>query len=246
MSNPVKLAVLIPYYNHPNAIESVVTELRANGLSVLIVNDGSSSTSDAVLAHLDAMESVQVLHREENGGKGAAVVSGLRWAKQLGFSHVLQVDADGQHGLEALPQLLQAATEAPEDLIAGLPQFDASIPKRRLYGRYVTHVLVWLNSLSFAIKDSMCGFRIYPLTSTLQAVDQGDMHWRMGFDIEILVRLHWQGVRMQWVPVNVSYPEDGVSHFRALHDNLEIASTHWQLFLGMLVRSPKLVYRWFK
>ncbi|WP_298632766.1 glycosyltransferase family 2 protein [uncultured Umboniibacter sp.] len=242
----MKLAVLIPYYNHPNAIESVVTKLRTSDLPVLIVNDGSNSDSDAVLGRLGSLDSVQVFHREENGGKGAAVVSGLRWAEQLGFSHVVQVDADGQHGLEALPQLLRSATEAPEDLIAGLPQFDASIPKRRLYGRYVTHILVWLNSLSFTIKDSMCGFRVYPLVSTLQAVDQGEMHWRMGFDIEILVRLHWQGVRMQWVPVNVSYPEDGVSHFRALHDNLEIASTHWKLFLGMLIRSPKLVYRWFK
>lgn len=242
----MKIAVLIPYYNHPNAIGAVVEQIISHGLPVLIVNDGSSADSDKVLARLAELALVEVLHREENGGKGAAVVSGLRWAEQLGFSHVIQVDADGQHDLDALPVLLGAATENPEALIAGQPQFDESIPRRRLYGRYITHFLVWLNSLSFAIKDSMCGFRVYPLTATLRAVDQGEMHWRMGFDIEILVRLHWQGVAMLWVPVKVSYPDDGVSHFRAVQDNLEIASTHWRLFLGMLVRSPKLVSRWFK
>ena len=66
---------------------------------------------------------------------------------------------------------------------------------------------------------------------------------RMDFDPEILVRLHWRGQPMQWLATRVTYPEDGLSHFRLWQDNWLISRMHARLFFGMLCRAPALLYR---
>lgn len=126
-------------------------------------------------------------------------------------------------------------------MVIGQPVFDLSVPKKRLYGRYVTHVWVWINSLSFDIKDSMCGFRIYPLAPTLKILKQAKFQPRMGFDSEILVRLKWENAKFINVPTPVIYPEHGISHFDVWRDNLGMSQAHARLFAGMLWRLPKLI-----
>ncbi len=119
----------------------------------------------------------------------------------------------------------------------------AVIPRHRLYLRYLTHGMVWLNTLSFDIPDSMCGLRVYPLELVLPVIDAERPGRRMDFDIEILVRLHWRNAPMRWIPARVRYPQDGVSHFRLVRDNWLITCMHTRLFLGMLRRSPALLAR---
>ena len=121
--------------------------------------------------------------------------------------------------------------------------YDASVPKGRLYGRYITHVWVWINTLSFEIRDSMCGFRVDPLKVTVAVLDGANIGRRMDFDIEVLVRLVWRGLRLVNLPTRVTYPLDGISHFKALRDNVLISRMHARLFFGMLVRSPLLLLR---
>ena len=104
--------------------------------------------------------------------------------------------------------------------------------------------MVWINTLSFDIRDSMCGLRIYPLSTVLAILDSDRLGERMDFDIEVLVRMHWRGVQLRWLPVAVGYPTDGVSHFRIAADNWRITCMHTKLFLGMLVRLPHLVFRY--
>lgn len=128
-------------------------------------------------------------------------------------------------------------------MICGYPVYDDSVPRARLYGRYATHIWVWINTLSFAIKDSMCGLRIYPLAATLRVVERQRIGRRMDFDTEIAVRLYWSGMGVVNLPTRVRYPEDGVSHFRVWRDNLLISAMHTRLFFGMLWRSPKLLWR---
>jgi hypothetical protein len=173
------------------------------------------------------------------------VMAGLREAARLGFSHALQVDADGQHDLSDLPRFIAASQAAPHALICGYPQYDASVPKGRLYARYLTHVWVWINTLSLSIRDSMCGFRVYPLPATLALIDSVSLGKRMDFDTEILVRLAWRNQPMQWLPTKVHYPLDGLSHFRLWLDNALISKMHAKLFFGMLVRAPLILWhRW--
>lgn len=244
-ADDMRLCVLIPVYDHEHAIARVVGDIVALGLPVLLVDDGSGPACAAELDRLASCLPVQLLRRAANGGKGAAVMAGMRAAAAAGYSHVLQVDADGQHALADLPGFAAAAAERPEALVCGFPIYDDSVPRLRLYGRYLTHVWVWINTLSFDIRDSMCGLRVYPLASVLALLAQVRIGRRMDFDTDILVHLHWRGVPMQWRGTQVQYPLDGVSHFRPWADNVRISRMHARLFFGMLWRLPRLLWqRW--
>ena len=241
----MKLVVIIPVYNHEHAIGSVVDQVLAHQLPIILIDDGSSEACAAVLVQLTAAHpgTVSLVRLAQNSGKGGAVMAGFREAKRLGYTHALQVDADGQHTLEDVPTFVAAAEAHPLALVTGYPVFDDSVPKARLYGRLLTHLMVWLNTLSFAIKDSMCGFRVYPLADVVDIIDHARLGRRMDFDPEIAVRLVWRGVKVVNLPTPVSYPRDGVSHFDALWDNVRISGMHTRLFFGMLLRLPMLLWR---
>lgn len=238
---------LIPIYNHGSTIARTVHALRAHGLPVLIVDDGSSEPTRGVLDALvrDA-DGVQLLRLPHNQGKGRAISAGLLAARAAGYSHALQIDADGQHDTDDAPRFLDVARAHPRALVCGTPVYDASVPRARLYGRYVTHVCVWLETLSLAIRDSMCGYRLYPLEATCAEIERKPPPARMDFDTEIAVRLVWRGVPVANLPTRVTYPENGLSHFRMFRDNLRISVMHTRLLFGMLPRAPRLLWRRFR
>jgi len=238
------VCAVIPVYDHEHAIGRMVEALRQQGLPVFLVDDGSGPSCAAELERLaDADAQVQLVRLPENQGKGVAVMAGLAAAAAAEFSHAVQIDADGQHDPTDLPRFVAAARADPQSLVCGRPVFDASIPRHRFYFRYLTHALVWLNTLSFDIPDSMCGLRVYPLAIVLPILAAEPPGRRMDFDSEVLVRLYWRGVRMQWLRTQVRYPVDGVSHFRLVRDNWLITRMHTRLFFGMLRRSPRLLAR---
>ncbi len=234
---------VIPVYNHEHALPLVVAALRGAGLPCVLVDDASRPACAAVLDQLAEQPDTFLLRLAQNQGKGGAVMAGLREAARLGFSHALQVDADGQHDLGDVARFLDRSRAAPQALVCGYPQYDASVPKTRLYARYLTHLWVWINSLSLQIRDGMCGFRVYPLAATVALIDSARLGRRMDFDPEILVRLAWRNQPMHWLPTRVHYPLDGLSHFRLLHDNALIAKMHAKLFCGMLLRAPLILWR---
>ncbi|MGY3083210.1 glycosyltransferase family 2 protein [Pseudomonas fragi] len=240
MHNP---CAVIPVYNHETAVPAVVDALLAAGLPCVLVDDASSPACAAVLEHLALGDNIFLIRLAVNQGKGGAVMAGLREASRLGFTHALQVDADGQHDLRDVATFIQVSQQNPEALICGYPQYDASVPKGRLYARYLTHVWVWINSLSLQIPDSMCGFRVYPLAPSLALINSVKLGKRMDFDPEILVRLAWRNQPMRWLPTKVHYPLDGLSHFRLFHDNALISGMHTKLFFGMLLRLPSILWR---
>jgi predicted LPLAT superfamily acyltransferase/GT2 family glycosyltransferase len=237
--------IVIPIYNHKDEIVSTVEQLLPHGYSLIVVDDGSDAATQAVLAQLEQRHRPQlrVLRRAENGGKGAAVMTGLRAARASGFTHTLQIDADGQHDAHDVPRFIEAAQRAPGAVVLGRPVYDESVPKSRLYGRYATHVWVWIETLSFEIRDSMCGFRVYPLEAVCTLLDEVRLGMRMDFDIEVLVRLHWRGLRFVSVPTRVVYAQDGLSHFDVLWDNVRISGCHTRLATGMVLRLPVLLGR---
>lgn len=238
-----KPCAIIPVYNHELAVPAVLAELHAAGLPCVLVDDASSPACAAVLDSLSAQPNTWLVRLPLNQGKGGAVMAGLREAAKLGFTHALQVDADGQHDLGDIKTFITASQANPHALICGYPQYDESVPKGRLYARYLTHVWVWINTLSLAIPDSMCGFRVYPLPPTLALLDGQKLGKRMDFDPEILVRLSWRNQPMHWLPTRVNYPQDGLSHFRLVHDNALISAMHTKLFFGMLIRLPSILWR---
>ncbi|MGG5826658.1 glycosyltransferase family 2 protein [Aeromonas salmonicida] len=244
--------ILIPCYNHAGPLAAVLDRLAEYELPCLLIDDGSEPVAAAELDGLAARYPwVSLLRHSHNQGKGGAVMTGLRHAYGLGFSHALQVDADGQHDLADIPALLAEARRDPEALISGRPVYDDSVPKGRLYGRYITHVWVWIETLSFTIKDSMCGFRVYPLAASCALLERVALGRRMDFDTEVMVRLHWAGVAVRFVPTRVIYPADGSSHFQLWRDNRDISWMHtrlvcrllWDLLLR-LASGPRRLWSW--
>lgn len=239
----MKICALIPSYNHHQKVPAICRALFDLQLPVILVDDASDQVSAESLTLVAADDRICLVRHATNQGKGGAVMTGIRKAHELGYSHVLQVDADGQHALEDIPRMLEQARRYPQQVISGQPSYDASIPKGRKYGRYITHFWVWVETLSFSIRDAMCGFRVYPVSPCLKLMEDKTLGRRMDFDIEILVRLYWRKVPTRFVRTRVTYPQDGSSHFQPLQDNLRISWLHTRLFFGMLWRAPVLLGR---
>lgn len=230
--NPV---IVIPHYNHSQQIKSVLDQLIPFGLPIIVVDDGSNASNRQQLTSLQNTQ-IQMVFRPQNGGKGAAVKTGLQTAFEQGFSHAVQVDADGQHHLADIETMLAKSQQHPTAVICGLPIYGEDAPKARLYGRKITNFWLAVNTLSLDIVDGMCGFRLYPLDKIVAILSQEKLGDRMDFDIEILVHCHWRKIPLEWVKTPVKYESGGISHFRGWADNWLISKMHARLFFGMLAR----------
>lgn len=239
-----RACIVVPVYNHGEGAKALIQAVAPLGLPTILVNDASDSDCRCVLAGLaESFAWVHLVEHGKNLGKGGAVLSGLREALDRGFSHALQIDADGQHDVGDIPRFISISQQHPEAMVTGHPLFDASAPKGRRLARYLNHVWVWIETLSFEIKDSMCGFRVYPLNAVVPLSRRVRLGQRMNFDPEVLVRLYWEGVPIISHPTRVIYPKDGQSHFRLWQDNWLITRMHFRLFFGMIVRAPGLLLR---
>ena len=247
MSADFRPVVIIPCRNHGLTVEKVLEGLEPLGLPVIVVDDGSDAVTREALDELaPRCPEMALLRHEVNRGKGAALTTGLHYAEKEGYTHALQVDADGQHDLADAPTLLESAKRDPNALWSARPLYDESVPKKRLIGRYVTHVWVWIETLSFEIVDSMCGYRVYPIASTLAILKTKHVGQFMDFDTEIMVRLYWKGLRVRFVPSRVIYPEDGYSNFRMWEDNVRISKMHTRLCIESPLWWPARVKRLFR
>ena len=229
---------LVPVYNNPKTIGKVVAGLQHYIKDIVIADDGSDAETRAIIEQLATQDPthIHVQRLPVNRGKGAAVKAGLQQALALGFSHALQVDADGQHDLGDIPQFLERMQAAPEALILGAPQFGDDIPAIRKYGRKLTTLMIALEAGTLKLPDAMCGFRIYPVATTCALPTRCA---RMCFDPEIMIRAHWAGIPVQAVPTRVRYlsvEEGGVSHFRGVHDNVLNVGLHTLLVLQAPLR----------
>ncbi len=236
---------IIPHFEHAGLLPGVIAGLLPHDLPIIVVDDGSSSATRERLAKLGRTnERVSIVQRDENGGKGAALKSGYREAALRGFTHALQVDADGQHDLGDVPRFLEVMDENPDAFVLGVPSFDESVPKSRLYGRQISVATVWFVTLSKTIPDPLCGFRGVPLAAALRVINASNTGDRMDFDPEFAVRMLWQGTPIERVPTRVTYdPDNHVSHFNLVQDNVLLTSMYTRLTFAMLRRLPALLVR---
>jgi glycosyltransferase involved in cell wall biosynthesis len=235
--------IVVPVYNHGKTALPLAEKLARLNVPVILVDDGSGADTKAYLARAAEISGVVLITLEKNRGKGAAVFAGMDAAYNMGLTHALQIDADGQHDALRVPFFLEESARHPEAVICGRPEFDADAPAGRKHGRVVANTWTKIVTLSRAIPDSMCGFRVYPVEAVRRLARAQHVDPRMGFDIEIIVRLYWQRVPLVFYPVRVSYPKDGISHFHAVRDNFRIFRVFTRLCCGMFLRLPSLLRR---
>jgi glycosyltransferase involved in cell wall biosynthesis len=228
---PFRPCVLIPTYDNPATVRAVVEAVRRHLSDVIVVDDGSGAAGRCAIDALGQEGLARVERHDRNRGKGAAVKTGLRAAARLGFTHALQVDADGQHELEDVPRFLAEARSHPDALVLGRPVFDETQPALRAAGRRISVFWVSVETGGRRIADPQCGFRVYPIAAALAADARGD---HMEFDQELPVRMVWRGVQVVNLPTRVRYlpaAEGGVSHFRMVRDNVRISWLHTRLVI---------------
>lgn len=235
-----RVCALIPTHNHVRALGATLTRLTEQGIEALVIDDGSAPELGAQIRDVCAgFNTVEHMRHSYNGGKGFAVLCGMARAAERGFTHAVQIDADGQHELNDLASLLAASRENPDALIAGTPVYDQSAPFARKWGRKLTDFWVGVNTLSTSMPDAMCGFRVYPVQACLTVVRElGVIGRRMEFDTEILVKVKWAGIPIIPSPVHVTYPDGNTSNFNMLRDNAMLSWMHTRLFFGMVIRLP--------
>ena len=239
--------ILIPSYNTGPKVLDTVREARRYWRPVWVVIDGSTDGSRDALQALAAEDpALRVLVLPHNQGKGAAVLHGLREAATAGYSHVLTMDADGQHPAARIPEFMAVSRAHPQAVIFGRPVFDASAPAIRLHGRKLSNGLANLQTLWRGIGDSLCGFRVYPIAPLRDIMERHRWMRRFDFDPEAAVRLCWRGL----TPINLAAPvkyfsaaEGGVSHFNYLRDNTLLTWMNLRLLLEFVVRLPVLLGR---
>jgi glycosyltransferase involved in cell wall biosynthesis len=239
--------VLIPSYNTGGKVLQTAWEARRMWDPVWVVVDGSTDgTLEALQSLARDDPGLRILALPLNSGKGAAILHGLREAETAGYTHVLTMDADGQHPNEKIGEFMSASLANPDALILGLPVFDASAPRERVHGRKLSNWCAHVETLGAGIGDSLYGFRVYPLKPLREIMESRLWMRSYDFDAEAAVRLCWSGVR----PINIRAPvryfrpeEGGVTHFRYFRHNVLLTWMHIRLLLESLLRLPLLLRR---
>lgn len=231
--------VLVPSYNPGPRLMATAAAALEQWSPVWIVDDGSTDESVATAQELAAHDPhVRVIVRPRNGGKGAAVATGVEAALAAGFTHVLTLDADGQHPAGHIRDFMTTSIARPEALVLGRPIFGPEVPLERLHGRKLSVGLARLEILGAGIDDPLFGFRVYPAVALQRALAATRRARGFDFDPEVAVRMFWAGVPTVNLPAPCRYfakSEGGVSHFNYLRDNLKLVWLHTRLLAQLLL-----------
>jgi len=221
------VAALIPAYQAEATVGQVVAGARQYCARVVVVDDGST---DATAARAQAAGAECVRH-ERNAGKGAAIRTGLAALARTQVGRALTLDADGQHLAAEIPPLLAASDASPEAIVVGVRQKKGhTIARAARFGNWIAdRLLRWIAGRP--LPDTQCGFRVYPVSTTLELHADGP---RYEFETEVLLRAARRGMPIVGVPVRVHYPPiaERVSHYRPWVDTLRIIA----VVLRVLIR----------
>ncbi len=242
--------LFIPTYNTGPKVLETVREALAAWQPVWVVTDGSDDGTTAQLEALAAAESdLRIIRHDTNRGKGAAVLTGARLAREAGFTHLLSFDADGQHPAGQIANYMARSARHPEAMVFGKPVFPANAPKERVMGRKVANFWVDFQTAWWGIGDSLFGMRLFPLADIIAVMEATWFGRRYDFECEAGILLCWRGVPIINVPTPVRYlskAEGGVSHYHYLRDNARLVTLFLRHFPGALVRWPLLLARRWK
>jgi glycosyltransferase involved in cell wall biosynthesis len=238
-----KICVLVPTFNNAGTLESVLDNLRAYTKDILVVNDGSTDSTEQILKNIAG---VKVKSYSQNQGKGFALRNGFDFARSLGYEYAITIDSDGQHYADDLPQFAEALKKNHNAIIIGSRNMNQSaVPGKSSFGNKFSNFWFWVNT-GIKRNDTQSGYRLYPL-EPLKKINFITKKYE--FEIEVLVRGAWAGVDVIEVPVKVFYPdkEKRISHFRPFKDFSRISVLNTVLVtIAFLYIKPRDFFRRFK
>jgi glycosyltransferase involved in cell wall biosynthesis len=233
--NPVRILVVIPTYNHSRNLPELVRRVQQNCADILVVDDGSSIP-------VTGLPQAAIIRHQLNMGKGKAIISGAKWAQARDFTHVITMDADGQHNPQDITKFVAAIQDNPYAVIVGTRNLQqANVPISSKFGRAFSNF--WLKvQTGVSLGDAQSGFRAYPL----QALTQLQFtETRYSFEVEVLARAAWADFPLLSIDIDVYYfpPNERISHFAVFKDNFRISWLNTRLtFRSLLPWSHKLKF----
>lgn len=236
-----RLCVIIPTYNNVQTIGQVVQDVMSYCDQLIVVDDGCTDGTLDVLHSLS--QSIHIVSYQPNRGKGHALVAGFKKAKELGHTHAITIDADGQHFADDIPQLIEKMERCPQAIIVGCRNLtEKNMPRQNTFANQFSNFWFRLQT-GVNLSDTQSGYRLYTLSSLrgLSLITS-----RYEAELELLVFAAWAGVQICSVPVKVYYPpvEERVSHFRPVYDFVRISILNTILCVAALVYGyPKRLLR---
>lgn len=208
--------MVVPTYNEADNIEWIIGRLRSAqpDLDVMVVDDNSPDGTGKLVETLAANDpQVQVVHRTEKAGLGAAYRNGFRVALDQGYDVIGEMDADGSHQPEQLQALLDALASGADLVIGSRWVPGGSIvnwPRSREFLSRGGNIYVRL-LLGLKVKDATAGFRLFR-RQTLEAIDI-DTVTSTGyvFQTDMAYRTDQQGLKIVEVPIEFVERERGDS-----------------------------------
>ncbi len=220
----MNIITIIPTYNNPLTIKNVAFDVIKNDYKLIIIDDGSSIIVESLFTE-EEKENIIFLRHEENQGKGRAIVTGVTKAKELGYTHVVSLDGDGQHLASQSKFLIEACSG--DEIIIGARNFEiANIPNGSKFGRWFSNFWATWDT-GQVITDSLSGFRVYPVSILSLPIKTNRFDWEM----EVIVRHADANKNIKEVVTECYYPtaEERVSHFRKFSDTMAIVWVHIQI-----------------
>ena len=227
--------VIIPTYNNCKTLDNVITGVLKFSDNIIIVNDGSTDETDSIL---EKYKNLHILSYPDNKGKGYALRKGFESALEKGFNYAITIDSDGQHSPDDIPVFINKLETEPEAIIVGARNMNKeNIPGKSSFGHKFSNF--WFRfETGIKLPDTQSGYRLYPLKliENIRFFTK-----KFEFEIEVLVRAAWKGIKITSVPINVFYAskEKRISHFRPVRDFIRVSILNSVLvFIAILYVKP--------
>jgi len=215
----LQVCVIIPTYNNEHSLAAVIADVAEYTDHIIVVNDGSTDKTNSIIG---SFQFVQSISYDKNVGKGWALRKAFSHAIEKGYEYAITIDSDGQHFAKDLPVFIDKLLQEPNAIILGARNMDQdSVPGGSSFGNKFSNF--WFKvETGISSPDTQSGFRLYPLVPIKK---MNFFTRKYEFEIEVLVRAAWKGVKVLSVPVTVYYAarEERVSHFRPFKDFFRIS-----------------------
>lgn len=200
----MNIFIVIPLFNEEKRIVAVLKNLEKYGLSIVVVDDGSTDGSVKKIGDY-RLKNIEIITHRINLGKGAAMKTGADYAFRQGAEAVIFIDSDGQHNSDDLIKFIRKLEEKKCDVIFGSRNLSLGAPLVRYLGNKFASVLVG-SFFGIYVSDILCGFRAI----TKKAYER--IRWESsgyGVETEMVIKTGKAKVRFCEVPVETIYI-DGV------------------------------------
>lgn len=236
----LRVCVIIPTYNNDTSLAGVIADVAEYTGHIIVVNDGSTDNTKAII---ESFPFVQLISYTTNAGKGWALRKAFAYASGKGYQYAITIDSDGQHFAKDLPAFINELMLEKNAVIIGARNMNqASVPGGSSFGNRFSNF--WFRvETGIRLPDTQSGYRLYPL----EAIKRMRFFTRKyEFEIEVLVKAAWKGVKILPVPITVYYApkEERVSHFRPFKDFFRISILNTILVLmTFLYIKPRNFFR---